>query len=314
MHSVLIAVPTLGVRPLTSLLGELSRQAAEVGPQYAAEIVLLDNSADGIVRLDDSADGFVDGSEAAAAHGAHYRRVPCRGYSQVRNAALDMAAEYDVLIFIDDDEVPLGGWLQAHLQGAERYGADVVGGPVRAVVPPGSPRWLAGGSTLRCEDFPPDGPMGQAVPGTGNTLLRMATVQKMELRFEENFDLFGGEDMVFFAEMAAAGARIVTIGAARVIEFQDPDRLTLKGLMRREYRFGVATVSVDRALQKKWGYLIVRRSAKMARGIARIIGGVTVFRPSTAALGVKDVAFAWGWCTTLFACFSDPGMRSRLRA
>ncbi|MFC7267267.1 glycosyltransferase, partial [Streptomyces lutosisoli] len=231
------------------------------------------------------------------------------------NAALDMAAEYDVLIFIDDDEVPLGGWLQAHLQGAERYGADVVLGPVRAVVPPGSPRWLAGGSTLRCEDFPSDGPMGRGVvPLTNNTLVRMATVQKIELRFEEDFDLFGGEDVVFFSKMAAAGARIVTIGAARVIEFQDPDRLTLKGLMRREYRFGVGTVSVERALQKKWGYLIVRRSAKMARGVARIIGGVTVFRPSTAALGVKDVAFAWGWCTTLFGYLSDPGMRSRLRA
>ncbi|MEV6739045.1 glycosyltransferase [Streptomyces sp. NPDC051104] len=299
MHSVLIAVPTVGTRPLSSLLAELSRQAAEVRPRYAAEVVLLDNSADGIVRLDNSSDGFVPGREAAATHGAHYRRVSRRGYSQVRNAALDMAYEYDVLIFIDDDEVPLAGWMQAHLQGAERYGADVVYGPIRAVVPPGSPRWLADGATLRPAKIPPDGPMRRAVPVTANTLLRMATVKKMGLRFEEDFDLFGGEDIVFFSRMAAAGASIVAIGAARVIEFQDPDRLTLRGLMRREYRFGVATVSVERALGRKWGYLIVRRSAKMARGIARIISGVTAFSPSTVALGVKDVAFAWGWCTTL---------------
>ncbi|MFJ9865193.1 glycosyltransferase family 2 protein [Streptomyces sp. NPDC101165] len=298
MHSVLIAVPTLGLRPLTSLLTELSRQAAEMRPRgYAVEIVLLDNSADGSVAE----------SRAAVNHGARYRRVPRRGYSQARNAALDMAAGYDALIFIDDDEIPCHGWLSALLQGADRYGADVVWGPVRAVVPPGSPRWLADGRTLRPEPSRPDGPVRGVVAGAGNTLLRMVAAEKTGLRFEENFDLCGGEDTVFFSRMAAAGARVVWIGAACVVETQDPDRLTLKGLMARGYRRGAVSAVARRALQQKLEpRLAVRRSVRMARGVVRIIVGVTVFRPTTAALGAEDLAFVSGWCVTVLGCHSGP--------
>ncbi|MFC8258172.1 glycosyltransferase family 2 protein [Streptomyces sp. NPDC057291] len=293
MHSVLIAVPTLGRRPLDPLLTELSRQAAEVCPLgYVVEIALLDNSADGSV-----------GSHIAAVHDAHCRRVFRRGYSQVRNAALDMAAEYDALIFIDDDEIPLQGWLQALLEGAGRYRADVVWGPVRAVVPPGSPRWVAGGRTLRRACPRPDGPLCRGVAGSGNTLLRMAALRKTGLRFEEDFDLSGGEDTVFFSKVARAGARIVWIGAAWVVETQDPDRLTLTGLMKRGYRRGAASAWAQRALQERWGpRLFSRRSARAARGVVRIIGGTAVFRSSTVALGAEDLAYVSGWGATVLRC------------
>ncbi|MFF8945305.1 glycosyltransferase family 2 protein [Streptomyces sp. NPDC014864] len=287
MHSVLIAVPTLGRRPVGPLLTELARQAAQVRPSgRAVEIVLLDNSAGGSVTA----------RRTAAAHDAHYRRVPRRGYAQVRNAALDMAEEHEALVFIDDDEIPLQGWLEALLKGADRYGADVVWGPVRAVVPPGSPRWAAGGSTLRRQCPRPDGPLCRGVAGSGNTLLRTSAVQRTGLRFEEQFDLSGAEDTVFFSKMARAGARVVWIGSARVVETQDPDRLTLAGLLRRGYRRGAASAWAQQALEQGWGpRLVVRRSARMARGVVRIIGGSAVFRPVTVALGAEDMAFVSGW-------------------
>ncbi len=44
----------------------------------------------------------------AAACGVEYVRVPAPGFSQVRNAAMDAAGQYDALVFIDDDERPAG--------------------------------------------------------------------------------------------------------------------------------------------------------------------------------------------------------------
>ncbi|MEU9246918.1 glycosyltransferase [Streptomyces sp. NPDC048385] len=286
MHRVLIALPTLGRRPLDPLLTALVRQAREVrSTGYAAEVLLLDNSADG--------HGAV--RNCAARHGVRCRRVPRRGFAQVRNAALDAAADHDALVFIDDDEIPEAGWLRALLEGARTHRADVVWGPVRAVVPSDAPRWLAGGRALRPEWTQPDGPL-IGVAASNNTLVRMATVRETALSFEEAFDRSGGEDTVFFSRLAASGARMVWIGAAVVSETQDADRLTLRGLIARWCRQGAASAAAERTLRGRWGpRLTARRLARVPRGAARIVRSGAVRDPAWAAAGLEDLAFACGW-------------------
>ncbi|MFI6933873.1 glycosyltransferase [Streptomyces sp. NPDC050287] len=268
------------------MLTELVRQTAEVRSSgFTAEVLLLDNSADGHSGV----------RNCAARHGVRYRRVPRRGFAQVRNAALNAAADQDALIFIDDDEIPAVGWLRALLEGANTHRADVVWGPVRAVVSADAPRWLAGGRTLRPEWTQPDGPL-IGVAASNNTLLRMAMVRKTGLSFEEAFDRCGGEDTVFFSKLAACGARMVWIGAAAVSEMQDADRLTLRGLVARWCRHGAASAATERTLRGGWGpRLTARRMARVPRGVARIVGSGVLRDPARAAAGIEDLAFACGW-------------------
>lgn len=286
MRSVLIALPTVGRRPVGALLEELVRQAAQVRASgYATEVLLLDNSAD----------GHPVAQGCAERHDVRYRHVVRRGFAQVRNAALDEAVNRDALVFIDDDEMPAAGWLRALLEGAEVHRADVVWGPVRAAVPADAPRWLDEGRTLRPEWDQPDGPL-IGVAASGNTLLRMKTVRRTGLRFEEAFDSTGGEDTVFFSRLAERGARMVWIGSALVVERQDPDRLTLRGLAGRGRRHGAASAAAERTLRGRWGArLTARRMARVPRGLARILASGVVRDPARAARGLEDLAFACGW-------------------
>ncbi|MGW3498001.1 glycosyltransferase family 2 protein [Streptomyces sp. NPDC001020] len=302
MHTVLIALPTLGRRPLGPLMAELVRQAAEArSAGYVVEVVVLDNSADGHSGVRD----------CAARHGVRYRRVARRGFAQVRNAALETAADHDALVFVDDDEMPASGWLRALLDGAGTHRADVVWGPVRAVVPADAPRWLAGGRTLRPEWTQPDGPL-IGVAASNNTLLRMEAVHRTGLSFEEEFDRSGGEDTVFFSRLAAAGARMVWIGAALVTESQDLDRLTLRGLVERWHRHGAASAAAERTLRGRWGAsLTMRRMARVPRGLARIVMSGVVRDPARAAGGIEDLAFACGWCAAAARIVLGAGVRTK---
>ncbi|MEV6290595.1 glycosyltransferase [Streptomyces sp. NPDC051896] len=286
MHSVLVVVPTLGTRQPTPLLAKLVQQGELVRPLgYDVEVLLLDNSPDGLPAA----------VRAAAESLASYARVPGPGYARVRNASLDAAEHHDALVFIDDDELPADGWLAALLRGAEQYGADVVTGPVRAVVPDGAPRWLAGGAALRPVVSRPDGLVHGAV-GTGNTLLRMATVRKSGLRFEPAFDRTGGEDTVFFGSLVARGARVAFIEAAMVVEIQDPDRLRLRNFVHRAYLSGRRCAMTEHALHGPASARHkLRRAFRPLRGLTRIAAALLLWRPPFLALGLADLAFAYGW-------------------
>lgn len=141
LKTILITVPTTGARPLRPLLDDLAQQAHGVENSSArtVSVMLLDNSPA------DSQTARV----AAAACRVEYRRVEQPGFSQVRNAAMDAAQQHDALVFIDDDERPVPGWLRALITSAEANDADVVVGPVAVRLPPHAPRWLGGGRLIR---------------------------------------------------------------------------------------------------------------------------------------------------------------------
>ncbi|NGN65082.1 glycosyltransferase family 2 protein [Streptomyces sp. A7024] len=290
VRSVVIAVPTLGARPLPALLAAVAGQAALARQRgYEVRVALLDNSPAGSAAA----------RRAAAGHGVEYVRVPERGFAQVRNAALDTAGDADVLVFIDDDEFPVPGWLLAFLDGARTHAADVAVGPVRVAVPERAPAWVADGALLRsCGGSRPDGPLtGPAY--SGNTLLRLAPVRAAGLRFGAEFDRVGGEDTAFFGELAERGAHMVWIDAAAVAETPDPDRLTLRGLVRRFYLSGYGNALADRAARRPLLHLGARRAGRALRGLGRLAAAVVLARAPLAARGLADVAFAGGWWAAL---------------
>jgi succinoglycan biosynthesis protein ExoM len=179
LKTILIAVPTTGTRPLRPLLDELVEQVrlTNCGGDRTASVVLLDNSVAGSALA----------LAAATACEVEYQQVRTPGFSQVRNAALDAAQDHDALVFIDDDERPLHGWLRALLTCAEADDADVVVGPVVVRVPPDAPRWLDGGRLIRQAWTQEDGPLQGFAP-SNNTLVRMSAVRRMGLRFDPAFD------------------------------------------------------------------------------------------------------------------------------
>ncbi|WP_127360601.1 glycosyltransferase family 2 protein [Actinacidiphila soli] len=286
LKTVLIAVPTTGARPLLPLLEELYVQsrAAERGGRTVS-VLLLDNSGGGSEWV----------RAAVARNGVTCQQVSDRGFAQVRNAALDLAAHYDALVFIDDDERPCYGWLETLVNSAEKSSADVVVGPVPVRLPPAAPRWLDGGAVLRPMRSQPDGPL-HGPANSGNTLIRMATIQRLGVRFRPAFDRVGGEDTVFFTELAQRGATLVWAGAAVAQEIPDPERLTLSWTLRRAYRAGRAVARLERTLGPAlFARRMHRRAGRIARGLARLLWGAVRRNSPDCVRGLMDFAFAGGW-------------------
>jgi glycosyltransferase involved in cell wall biosynthesis len=279
--SVLVAMPTLGKRPVQPALEELAAQARSV--DHEISLVLLHNSPQYGAELELVAKGC----------GVKYVQVAERGYSSVRNAALDLAVHHDVLVFIDDDEIPGADWLHTHLDALVRTGTDITTGPVVAEIPPGAPRWLDEGRLLRPRADRPSGPCHEFI-ATNNTAIRMNFVRAHDLRFDPNYEAFG-EDMDFFCRCLEAGASIFWLDEARVVEYQDPERLTLRFLIRR--RFADARFYTNYSPRFPAHIRRSRLSGKIARmswGLAQIAYGLVRTDSPRAARGLSDIAAGVG--------------------
>ena len=146
---------------LPALLNELEAQASSVTPR--AEVLVIDN---------DPAGSAADVVRNRAGRGVRYVHEEIPGISSARNRALAEAGNADLLVFLDDDELPSSGWL-AHLVGTwQASGAAAVVGPVPArLLGPADP-WVVASGTFDRPRFPTGTAMPEA--GSGNLLLDLA--------------------------------------------------------------------------------------------------------------------------------------------
>jgi hypothetical protein len=223
---VTVAVPTFR-RPasLGALLPELVEQATGV---RGADVELL--------VVDNDPAGGAAGTVAGAAPSARYVHEPRPGVSAVRNRALDESAASDLLVFIDDDELPGPGWLATLVEAWRGWGCAAVTGPVRPQFPGPVDPWIAGSGTFERTRRP----TGTLLRGgaTNNLLLDLARVRALGLRFDERLGLTGGEDTLFTHTLAHLGAEIRWCDEAEVLEPVPADRLTRRWVRRRNFRSG----------------------------------------------------------------------------
>ncbi|MCI0540688.1 MAG: hypothetical protein L0Z50_36275 [Verrucomicrobiales bacterium] len=137
-----------------------------------------------------------------------------RGSSAQRNAILDAAQDFDVLMFFDDDFLAAPSYL-AELEECFAAHASVVAadGHVLAdgIMGPGLDIAFARGVLASYEPPKADLPLASIYRAYGsNMALRLAPIRAHGLRFDENLPLYGwGEDLDLCRQLAAYG-RIVS--------------------------------------------------------------------------------------------------------
>lgn len=231
----------------------------------ALEIVVVDNDPDGSARV--TVDGMADAMPFAIRH-VH---EPRRGISFARNRAVaeaDPASEW--IAFLDDDEEPEAGWLDALLRVQAEHAADVVAGPVPPRYESEAPRWVLRGRFHE----PPRRPSGTPLPyaDTGNVLVRASLFRAFPAPFAPSLALAGGEDTHFFLRVARAGHRIVWADDAVAWEWVPPSRVRLPWLLRRAFRRGNTWALLERDLDPTFRVLGMR----IARGAGRIVRGAVL--------------------------------------
>lgn len=274
--TLVIAVPTFHrLALLDALLDALRAQADPVG----AEILVVDNDPAGSAR------------EVAVGR-ARYVVEPARGLAAVRNRALAEAAGADAVVFIDDDETPAPGWLDALVAAWRSHGAEAVSGRVLSRFPDGfDDPWIEQGGFFVRVQFPPGA--HQPVAATNNLLLDLHAVRRFGLQFDERMGLSGGEDILFTSLLVKAGGRIVSAPDAVVFDDVTPERLTHPWVLRRAYRVGISTVVTRTVVH---GGLAVRLrglaggAARVVVGGARWLLGWVTRAPRHAARGARAIA------------------------
>lgn len=204
---------------------------------------------------------------------------PRRGIPFARNTAVRTAGEVDFIAFIDDDEVPDPRWLDELLNVQNRFGVDVVTGPVVPRFLEQPPRWMVKGRLFERRRVATGTLLNSA--RTSNVLISRSVFQGLDQWFNEGMALTGGTDTHFFLRASRSGFRIAAADQAIVYEWIPPSRMSVRWILQRAYRLGNTLAICDRDLASSWTTL-VRRAAM---GCTRIAVGC-VFTPIAAIVPV----------------------------
>ena len=234
--------------------------------ELSAEVVVIDN---------DPA-GSAEQTIAEIGHGAlRYVLEAHPGIAAARNRGLDEAAASDLLVFIDDDEVPRAKWLSSLLDTWTQTRAAAVMGRVESVFGDDVPQWILSG------DFwaRPRMPSGTEIPvaAAGNLLLDLRQIRALGVRFDTGLGLSGGEDTLFSRTLTSRGGRIVWCDESAADDLVPPQRLTRSWLTRRAWSQGNTTIVVELRMAPSAAKRLTVRASAIAHGLARVGVGAARF-------------------------------------
>ncbi|MCJ0904453.1 glycosyltransferase family 2 protein [Rhodococcus sp. ARC_M6] len=287
--SIVVAVLTFR-RPddLRELLPELLKHSFEAGEAFGVRqptVLVIDNDPEGGGR--DTAIEFGDGIT--------YVHEPTPGIAAARNRALAESADFDLLVFIDDDERPTPGWLTSLLATRLRTGADGVVGPVVSTFAAPLDPWIADGGFFDRRRLPTGTEV--RVAATNNLLVDLRLVRSISLEFDESFSASGGSDSLFTRRYTGAGFTLAWCDEAVVTDVVPAERATRDWVIRRRYRIGnswarteLALVSGSKRTTKLRAALLLAGSTRVAGGTARAALGALGRNPRHRAHGIRIAA------------------------
>lgn len=212
---------------------------------------------------------------------------PEPGVPFARNRGVEQALPWaDVIIFIDDDELPATQlWLWTLVEGLHHYEAEVVSGPVRSVFPLGTPDWIAQHPVFQRRERSSGEYLHETY--TGNTAVRRQVFFDGH-PFDGAFRYTGGEDTDFFRTAHHNGARIRWVADATVQESVPPERVCVRWILARSFRIGtnrIQFLQAGPASAKRWSVIIGGSGAELLLGLAAPLVAIASRRHALILLG-----------------------------
>lgn len=258
----------------------------------SADVLVIDNDADRSARSLTESD-FPS---------VRYVCEPEPGIAAARNRALLESATSDLLIFIDDDEMPRIGWHTRLIETWRSSGALAVVGRVvpSYQAPPDS--WILAGGFF---DRPVRGTNSRMSSlAAGNLLLDLRQLRESGLTFEEPFGATGGEDSLLGQRAALAGYQLVSCDDSVVEDMVPIERLTRGWVLRRAYSHGNLQALIDCELADGMPRTALARARRVlagsvlvSAGLARAALGYVGRSEAHQAKGLRKVCRGLGMCT-----------------
>lgn len=270
-NTVTIAIPTFH-RPteLTRLLASLEKQVTD-----AATLSRLGISCRILVIDNDPAGGALSTVRAASVTPVGYVSEPSPGLAAVRNRAIDESEGDRLLIFLDDDESPDDGWLEAIIEFWNERRPAAILGRVVSVFGVERDAWLVGARAFLRPTHRTGDRLDAAA--TNNLLLDLDVVRARGLRFDQRMGMSGGEDSLFTQQLVRSGGTLLWCDEAVVFDHIPDERLRRAWVLKRAYRGGTVAVTVDRFLDPGFGSELLTRARHAVGGLGRVaLGAVRI--------------------------------------
>lgn len=275
LHIVVAALTFRRPEGIAKLLEVLRNQQHSPERPFRLTALVVDNDASGSAR------STVETFRGNGAYELIYVVETEQGIPIARNRAIDSApADTDLFCFLDDDEWPVDGWLDAMLAVRERTKADCVYGPVEPVYPAEPPEYFVKTRAFERKRHVDAMPLNYAA--SNNVMIDYRYMQEKQLRFDSRMRFTGGSDYLFFNQAMRGGMKIFWADAALVYDIIPASRMTWKWLLQRQYRLG-NTFAVRDTLYGTW-----------QEKLRRLIYGCTRVGLGIAMLPALVVSPRWG--------------------
>ncbi|MDQ6662740.1 MAG: glycosyltransferase, partial [Chloroflexota bacterium] len=222
--AVAVAVATFA-RPegIRTLLPLLLQQVESVS--FHSWVLVVDNNPQPDARV------FV---EQFLGPSVRYIHEPVPGISSARNRALLESMDADVIVFIDDDEVPLDSWLATLVEHWLGWHCAAVAGPVVSEFAQRPDEWIVGSGVFARYRVRTGSTLQGAA--TNNLLLDLKWLHTQGIQFDARFGITGGSDTLLTRQIIRAGGQIRWCDEAEVREIVPPVRSTRRWVIRRTLR------------------------------------------------------------------------------
>ncbi|HTJ58436.1 MAG TPA: glycosyltransferase [Devosiaceae bacterium] len=231
VHIVVAALTYKRPEGIGKLLEVLRNQVRTPGRPFRLTALVVDNDSAGSGRV------TVERFRGNGAYDLIYVVEPQQGIPFARNRAIDAAPpDTDLFCFIDDDEWPVEGWLDAMLAVRAQTRADCIYGPVEPVYPTAPPAYFVKTRAFERKRHADAAALNYAA--SNNVMIDYRYMRESQLRFDERMRFTGGSDYLFFNQAVRGGMKIFWADNALVYDIIPASRMTWKWLLQRQYRLG----------------------------------------------------------------------------
>lgn len=290
METRTLTIIVLTYRRLPELASALPELLQQLNAVHDGEVLVVDND------VTPSAKSTVESSPDPR---LRYVHEPTPGISAARNRGLAETSHREIVVFIDDDERPLAGWLENLLGTQESTGAEAVSGPVYSEYEGVLDPWIVAGRFFQHPRYPTGTVVD--VAATNNLLLVRRFLSDHGLWFDEDFGLSGGEDSVFTRQLSRAGGKIVWCDEAAVRDVVPASRATRHWVRQRAIQIGNSEALARIHVAPSAGKQLRERVTVAGRGLLRVSGGTVKIvagrlsgRIALHARGERALLRGWG--------------------